>query len=51
VVDVPLGDKLDPVKIISYGSGYWLWIASAGILMAGVSADMFLFRHIASSRR
>jgi hypothetical protein len=47
VSDVPLSDKLTPVEIISYGSGYWLWIASAGVLVAGVSADTFLFRHIA----
>jgi hypothetical protein len=44
VTDVPLSDKLTPVEIISYGTGYWLWIASAGILAAGASAEMLLFR-------
>jgi hypothetical protein len=51
VADVPLSDKLTPVEIISYGTGYWLWIASAGFLVAGVSADTFLFRSIASDHR
>jgi hypothetical protein len=30
--------------IISYGTGYWLWVASAAIMAAGVSADTFLLR-------
>jgi hypothetical protein len=53
VADVPLSDKLSPVtvKIISYGSGYWLWIASAGILVAGVSINLLLFRYVASGSR
>jgi hypothetical protein len=34
VAHVPLGGKLTPVEIISYGTGYWVWIASAGILVA-----------------
>jgi hypothetical protein len=25
--------------IISYGIGYWLWVASAGVLAAGVTAS------------
>jgi hypothetical protein len=41
--EVPLSDKLTPVNIVSYGTGYWLWIASAAILTAGVSAEAFLF--------
>jgi hypothetical protein len=32
-------DKLTPVEIISYGAGYRLWIASAAIMVAGVSVD------------
>ena len=32
--------------IISYGTGYWLWVASAAILTAGMSADIFLFRRV-----
>ena len=51
VADVPLSDKLSPVTIISYGSGYWLWIASAGILAAGVSVNLLLRRYIASGNR
>jgi hypothetical protein len=51
VTAVPLSDKLGDVKIVSYGSGYWLWIASAGILAAGVSVNTFLFRYISSARR
>jgi hypothetical protein len=30
--------------IISYGTGYWPWVASAAIMAAGVSADTFLLR-------
>jgi len=30
------------VTIVSYGVGYWLLVASAAILAAGVSADTFL---------
>lgn len=37
ITTVPLSDKFGEVEIISYGSGYWLWIASAGILVAGAS--------------
>lgn len=48
VGDVPLDDKLDPVEIVSYGTGYWLWMASAGVLAAGVSADTLLRHFIAS---
>jgi hypothetical protein len=44
VAEVPLSDKLTPVEVIAYGTGYWLWIVSAGILVAGLSADMLLFR-------
>jgi hypothetical protein len=29
--------------IISYGIGYWLWVASAAVLVAGMSADKTLF--------
>jgi hypothetical protein len=36
--------QADMVPIISYGIGYWLWVGSAAIVVAGVSADMFLFR-------
>ena len=32
--------------IISHGIGYWLWVASAAILAAGTSADIFLFRYV-----
>jgi hypothetical protein len=32
------------VTIVSYGIGYWLWVASAATLAAGVIADTFLFR-------
>jgi hypothetical protein len=32
--------------IISYGIGYWLWVASAAILAAGVSADVMFQRVI-----
>jgi hypothetical protein len=48
VESVPLGPKLDMVPIVSYGIGYRLWVASSAIMFAGVSADMFLFRSIAS---
>jgi hypothetical protein len=41
---VPMSDKLTPVDIISYGTGYWLWITSAGVLLAGVVVDVFLCR-------
>jgi hypothetical protein len=51
VPDVPLSDKLTSVDIMSYGIGYWLWIASAGLLAAGASADAFLFRDIAPGHR
>jgi hypothetical protein len=51
VAEVPLSDKLSSVKIISYGSGYWLWIASAGILVTGVSVNLLLFRDIPSGSR
>jgi hypothetical protein len=30
--------------IISYGTGYWLWVASAAIMAASLSADTFLLR-------
>jgi hypothetical protein len=36
----------DFIPIISYGLGYWLWVASATILAAGSSADVFLFRYM-----
>jgi hypothetical protein len=51
VTDVPLSDKLTPVEIISYGTGYWLWIGSAGCLVVGVSIDLFLscFNRVRSS--
>jgi hypothetical protein len=51
VAEVPLSEKLTPVEIISYGAGYWLWIASAAILVAGVSADAFLYGYFASDHR
>jgi hypothetical protein len=38
-VNVP---DFEMMPIISYGIGYWLWVASAAILAAGVSADRFL---------
>ena len=45
VQEGPFGPKqLDPVPIVSYGIGYWLWVGSAAILAFGVSADMYLFR-------
>jgi hypothetical protein len=31
--------------IISYGIGYWLWVASATILAVGMSADI-MFRQV-----
>jgi hypothetical protein len=40
-VNVP---DFEMFSIISYGIGYWLWVASAAILAAGVSADRFLLR-------
>jgi hypothetical protein len=47
VQDGPFGPKqLDPVPIISHGIGYWLWVASAAILVAGMSVDKFLFRYV-----
>lgn len=51
VATVPLSDKLGAVEIISYGSGYWLWIASAGILVAGVSVSNLPLRSSASDSR
>jgi hypothetical protein len=51
VANVPLGPKLNMVPIISYGVGYWLWVASAAIVVIGVSTDMFVFRYIASGHR
>jgi hypothetical protein len=47
-VNIP---DFETVPIISYGTGYWLWVASAGILVAGVIVDTFLFRYIASGSR
>jgi hypothetical protein len=45
VQEGPFGFKqLDAVPIISYGIGYWLWVASAAILATSISAHMFLFR-------
>jgi hypothetical protein len=38
------------VSIVSYGIGYWLWVASAAILAAGVSADIFHLRKVTASR-
>ena len=47
VQDGPFGPKqLDPVPIISHGIGYWLWVASAAILVVGMSADKFFFRYV-----
>ena len=51
VAEVPLSPKLGDVKIVSYGTGYWLWIASAGILVAGVSVNLLLYRYLASGNR
>jgi hypothetical protein len=51
VAEVPLSPKLGDLKIASYGTGYWLWIASAGILVAGVSVNLLLYRYIASGNR
>lgn len=47
-VNIP---DVEMAPIISYGIGYWLWIASAGILVAGVTVGTFLFRNIASGHR
>ena len=33
--------QLNPVPIVSYGIGYWLWVASAAILTVGICADMY----------
>jgi hypothetical protein len=38
------------VTIIAYGIGYWLWVASAATLAAGVIADTFLFGEANSLR-
>lgn len=51
VANVPIGPKLGEVEIISYGAGYWLWIASAGILVAGVSVSNLSLPSSASDRR
>jgi hypothetical protein len=51
VAEVPLSNKLGDVKIVSYGTGYWLWIASAGILVAGMTVRLLLFRYLASGIR
>jgi DNA-binding transcriptional LysR family regulator len=40
-VNVP---DFEMASIVSYGIGYWLWVASAAILAACVSADIFHFR-------
>jgi hypothetical protein len=32
-------------QIISHGNGYWLWVASAAVLAAGVTAGNIAFRH------
>jgi hypothetical protein len=47
-VNIP---DFEEVPIMSYGAGYWLWIASAGILVAGMSADTLLSRAMTSGRR
>jgi hypothetical protein len=39
-VNVP---DFEMMPIISYGIGYWLWVASAAILAAGMSADRLCF--------
>ena len=39
VATVPISPKLRDVEIVSYGGGYWLWIASAGILVASVTVS------------
>ena len=44
VADGPLDEKFSPVKLISYGNGYWLWVASAGVLLEGATVDTFVFR-------
>jgi hypothetical protein len=36
----------DSSLIVSYAIGYWLWVASASILVAGVSADVVFQRII-----
>jgi len=51
VQDGPFGPKqLDPVPIISYGIGYWLWVASAAIVVAGMSADKLRCLPVAGHR-
>jgi hypothetical protein len=37
----PYPELVDLSPVISYGTGYWLWVASAAIMVVGVSADMF----------
>ena len=40
----PGGPKLEMVDVVSFGAGYWLWIAAVAITTAGASADTILFR-------
>jgi hypothetical protein len=37
---VPLGLKNEDVPILAWSAGYWLWVASAAILVAGISVGM-----------
>lgn len=41
--EVPFGAKQSDVPILSWTSGYWLWVASAAILVAGIAGDMLFF--------
>jgi hypothetical protein len=48
----PFGLKLhDAVPIVSYGIGYWLWVASAALLASGACAGIFLFRSASTAGR
>jgi hypothetical protein len=38
--EVPAGLKLADVPIVSYGLGYWLWMASAAVMVLGVGGEL-----------
>jgi hypothetical protein len=39
---VPFGVKLDNVAILSYGTGYWLWVASAAIMVLATGSHLLV---------
>src|SRR5262249_18452604 len=42
---VPFGPKGADVPVIDYGAGYWLWLASAAIILVGSSTELFFVHH------